>query len=69
MVRAGTPTPIIDRIATEIARAVKDPEFAARLRAFGIDPLGNSPQEFAATISADTALWGNVVREAAITKQ
>jgi tripartite-type tricarboxylate transporter receptor subunit TctC len=69
MMRAGTPAPIIDRIATEIARAVKDPEFAARLRAFGVDPFGNSPEEFAATISADIALWGNAVREAGISKQ
>jgi tripartite-type tricarboxylate transporter receptor subunit TctC len=69
MARAGTPRPIIDRIGTEIAHAVKNPEFAARLRAFGIDPLGNSPEEFAATISADTARWGNVVREAGISKQ
>jgi tripartite-type tricarboxylate transporter receptor subunit TctC len=69
MMRAGTPAPIIDRIATEIARAVKEPEFAARLRAFGIDPVGNGPEELAATISADIALWENVVREAGISKQ
>ncbi len=58
---AGTPHEIVDKIAGEIARAVKDPQFADRLKAAGADPLGNTPDEFAAMIKADTATWADAV--------
>lgn len=57
MVPSGTPKAIIDRIPAEVARAVQDPEFAARMTTLGVDPLGNSPQDFTKMISADIELW------------
>jgi tripartite-type tricarboxylate transporter receptor subunit TctC len=57
MAPAGTPKPIVDRIAAEFARAVKDPAFADRLIAYGVDPLGNTPAEFTALIAAEIPLW------------
>jgi tripartite-type tricarboxylate transporter receptor subunit TctC len=62
MAPAGTPKEIVGRIAAEIARAVKDPPFIARLEQYGADPLGNSPEEFAALIAADTAQWAEVIK-------
>ena len=41
---------------------MKDPKFVERLKNFGADPLGNSPEEFKAMIFADIALWGEAVR-------
>jgi tripartite-type tricarboxylate transporter receptor subunit TctC len=66
MAPAGTPKPIVDQVAGEIARAVKDPKFVERLGSFGADPLGNSPAEFAAMIAADLALWADAVRLAGL---
>jgi tripartite-type tricarboxylate transporter receptor subunit TctC len=63
---AGTPREIVDKIAGEIARATKDPQFASRLKAAGADPLGNTPAEFAAMIKADTATWADAVAEAGL---
>jgi tripartite-type tricarboxylate transporter receptor subunit TctC len=57
MAPAGTPKPVVDRIAAEMARAVKDAKFAERVVAFGVDPLGNSPAEFGALIAAEIPLW------------
>src|SRR5712664_2691083 len=48
MAPAGIPKDIVNKIAVEIARAVKDPQFIARLEQYGADPLGNTPDEFAA---------------------
>jgi tripartite-type tricarboxylate transporter receptor subunit TctC len=62
MAPAGTPKEIVGRIAAEIARAVKDPPFIARLEQYGADPLGNSPEEFAALIATDTAQWAEVIK-------
>ena len=58
---ASTPREIVDKVAGEIGRAVKDPQFAGRLKAAGADPLGNTPDEFAAMIKADTATWADAV--------
>jgi tripartite-type tricarboxylate transporter receptor subunit TctC len=55
---AGTPKDIVVRVAQEVSRAVKDPMIAERLANEGIDPLGNSPEEFVAMIAADIAFWG-----------
>jgi tripartite-type tricarboxylate transporter receptor subunit TctC len=57
MAPAGTPKPIVDRIAAEFGRAVKDPKFAERLTGYGVDPLGNSPSEFVALIATEIPLW------------
>jgi tripartite-type tricarboxylate transporter receptor subunit TctC len=66
MAPAGTPKEIVDRIAKEVARVVKDPTIAARLASNGVDPLGNSPEEFAAMIAADIALWAEAVKIAGV---
>ena len=66
MAPAGTPKPIVDRIAAEMARAVKDPKVAERLTAFGVDPLGNSPAEFAALIAAEIPVWIEAVNLAGV---
>jgi tripartite-type tricarboxylate transporter receptor subunit TctC len=62
MAPAATPKEIVDKIAAEIARAVKDPQFVARLNQYGADPLGNTPEEFSAMIAAETALWADTVK-------
>lgn len=62
MAPAGTPTEIINQIASEIARAVQDLKVRERLGSFGVSPLGNRPEELAATIAADIAFWGEAVR-------
>jgi tripartite-type tricarboxylate transporter receptor subunit TctC len=63
---AGTPKPIIDRIAAGIAQATKDPKIVTQLTNFGVDPVDSSPAEFAAMISSDIALWANAVRLAGL---
>jgi tripartite-type tricarboxylate transporter receptor subunit TctC len=69
MAPAGTPKATIDAIASEIARAVKDPSIAERLLSHGVDPLGNSPEEFAHMITADIALWAGAVKIAGVQAQ
>jgi tripartite-type tricarboxylate transporter receptor subunit TctC len=66
MAPSAMPRETIDRIAKEVSRATRDGAFAERLAAFGVDPLGNSPEEFAAMIAADIALWGEALTIAGI---
>ena len=62
MAPAGTPKDIVDKVAMEIGRAVKDPQFVAKLDQMGAEPLGNRPEEFAAMIATETALWAETVK-------
>jgi len=50
---AGTPPPIIARIAQETGAAAKDPAIADRLRTLGIEPSGAGPDAFAETIRTE----------------
>src|SRR5262249_18392746 len=47
MAPAGTPKPVVHRIATEIIRAAKEQTFIERMTNLGVEPVGNSPEEFA----------------------
>lgn len=63
---ANTPRPIIERLQREIAAVLADPEVRNRYEVLGIDPVGNTPGEFAAQIRADLARWEKVVKQANI---
>lgn len=62
----GTPKAIVDRVAKEMADAVKDPKFSEKLAKYGVDPLGSGPEEFAKTIATDVAFWADAVKAAGI---
>ncbi len=63
---AGTPRPIVDLLYREIARAVASPEMKQKMAAIGFEPVGATPEEFAARIKAEIPRWGKVIREAGI---
>lgn len=63
---AGTPAPIVKRVADEIAAIVRMEDVRARLDGMGTIPVGSSPQEFQAFIDAETAKWGKVIRDAKV---
>ncbi len=63
---AGTPRGIVDRLQGEIAVMLKDPEVLERLAASGSDPVGNTPDEFAAHIRRELELFGKVIKTAGI---
>jgi tripartite-type tricarboxylate transporter receptor subunit TctC len=49
--------------------ALKAPEIEKFLREQGLEPAGNSPEEFAQLMHADIEKWMRVTREAGITPQ
>ncbi|WP_432258325.1 Bug family tripartite tricarboxylate transporter substrate binding protein [Cupriavidus sp. TMH.W2] len=60
---AGTPPDIVHRIQQEVARALGAPAVRERLQAQGAEPVGNTPEQFAAFIRAETAKWARVVKD------
>jgi tripartite-type tricarboxylate transporter receptor subunit TctC len=59
---AGTPRTIVDRIQADVAKALAQPEVRERFIAQGADPGGNTPDQFAAFIRAETDKWTRVVK-------
>ncbi len=59
---AGEPRPIVDKLNAAINRALGSEAFKEKFAKIGDEPAGGTPEEFAATIKADSAKWADVVR-------
>jgi tripartite-type tricarboxylate transporter receptor subunit TctC len=66
LVRAGTPKDLVDLLHREIVGIIALPDVKERLAALGLDPVGNTPEDFAAQIKAEIARWHRVIRDANI---
>ncbi len=64
--RAGTPEPILARLAAAAVTAIKDPAVARLMYDQGALPGGNTREEFGAFIRAELQRWGGVIRRANI---
>lgn len=59
---AGVPRPIVDKLNAAVNKALKSPAFLEKFAKFGDEPGGGSPEDFAATIKADSAKWAEVIK-------
>jgi tripartite-type tricarboxylate transporter receptor subunit TctC len=69
LVAAGTPAAIVERLNRELVRALRTPELKERFAAEGLEPVGNTPAEFASFIHAELDKWAKVIRAAGIKPQ
>jgi tripartite-type tricarboxylate transporter receptor subunit TctC len=60
---AGTPKDIVNRLNAEIVKALAVPEIRERLQAQGAEPVGNTPEQFAAFIRSEITKWAKVVKD------
>jgi tripartite-type tricarboxylate transporter receptor subunit TctC len=63
---AKTPRSVIAKLGAEAARAAHTPEITALLALEGAEPVGNSPDEFAAVIRTEIGKWQKLVAAAGI---
>jgi tripartite-type tricarboxylate transporter receptor subunit TctC len=66
---AGTPKPVIDKLATETQRILKLPDVAERLSGLGAESVGDRPEQFAAHIKSEIAKWAKVIKDANVELQ
>jgi len=59
---AGTPQPIVQRLATEIGKIINEPDVKARLAGLGVEPSGAGPAELAALQKSEVAKWGKLIK-------
>ena len=59
---AGTPKDIVAKLNAASVKALASPEMRERLAAQGADPVGNSPEQFAAFIKSEIDKWAKIVK-------
>jgi tripartite-type tricarboxylate transporter receptor subunit TctC len=69
MAPAGTPKPIVEKLQTEIAKALADPSIKEQLFGLGLSPRGTSSEQLATELRAQFAKYGNLIRQANITAE
>ncbi len=63
---AKTPSAVIAKIHAEVARALQTPEVRKTFANEGVETVANTPEAFAAIVSAELATWSKVVKAAGI---
>ncbi|MEO8441509.1 MAG: tripartite tricarboxylate transporter substrate binding protein [Betaproteobacteria bacterium] len=61
---AATPKDIINKLSSTIAGVLKLPDIQQRLIDLGFDPIGGTPEQFAANIKSETEKWARVIKNA-----
>lgn len=69
LVPVGTPATVIQRLHAEIAKAVASPEVQQKFLSIGVEPVSNTPQQFAEMLARDTERFAAIARTAGIEKQ
>ena len=67
MVPASTPEPIIQRLNSEVMKALQAPEVRQKLAMQGAEPLGSTPQAYGEYVQKELIRWANVVKETGVT--
>lgn len=63
----GTPKEVTDKLATELRAVMNSPELQQKYAELGVEPGGNSPEEFTKFVSEQYDMWGKTVQAAGIT--
>ena len=60
---AATPSAIVHRVSADLAAVVRMPEIRARLAELGAEPVGSTPEEFAAYNRSELTKWAKIVKD------
>ncbi|MCK9512480.1 MAG: tripartite tricarboxylate transporter substrate binding protein [Pigmentiphaga sp.] len=59
---AATPKPIVEKLSKVFAKVLHMPEVTKRLNEIGMEPIGNTPDEFNAYIHEEIRKWDPIVK-------
>jgi tripartite-type tricarboxylate transporter receptor subunit TctC len=66
MAPAGTPRDVVTFLSGEVRAIIGDPDFRKRMIELGGEPAAESPDELAARLKSDIAMWAGVVKKAGL---
>lgn len=67
VVPAATPQDVINALNKQVVAAINEPAVHKRLSDFGVEPVGNTPAQFAELLKSETARWQKLIRDLKIT--
>jgi tripartite-type tricarboxylate transporter receptor subunit TctC len=62
----GTPDAVVRKWQADVAAVLRDPDVREKLAGLGLDPVGDTPKAFGATIASETLKWRAIVHRANI---
>ncbi|MGH8661577.1 MAG: Bug family tripartite tricarboxylate transporter substrate binding protein [Burkholderiales bacterium] len=69
VVPAKTPKPLVAKLSKELMRIIKQPDVQERFAIVGLDAVGSTPEELAALIKKETAMYANLVKQIGLKPQ
>ncbi|MBY0437565.1 MAG: tripartite tricarboxylate transporter substrate binding protein [Burkholderiales bacterium] len=63
---AGASPALVNRLHADILKALANPDLRERLQSQGLEPVGDTPQAFAAYVKQQIGQWTKVVKDAGI---
>jgi len=60
---AGTPPAVVAKLGAELARIIRSPEVSAKIEELGLLPSGNTPEQFAAIVKGDGAIYAKLIKD------
>lgn len=63
---AGTPPERLSKLHGDVVAVLRDDDVQKKIAALGADVVGNSPEEFAAAMRAESAQWAEIIKAAGI---
>ncbi len=64
MAPAGTPKGVVQKLNAAIVKVLADPDMRERLAGEGAEPVGNSPEQFAAFVKIELTKWARAIKQA-----
>src|SRR5690606_27345944 len=59
---AGTPQPVVNRVADEVIAILGMKDTKEKLEALGYEPIGNTPAQFAKVMESEQAKWSKIIK-------
>ena len=65
----GTPPAIVQKLSSEVAKILAQPEIQRRFLQMGFEPSGSTPEQLTAFVESETRKWGALIRAAGLKAQ
>ncbi|WP_431112280.1 Bug family tripartite tricarboxylate transporter substrate binding protein [Variovorax paradoxus] len=67
VVPSATPPDVVNTLNRELVAAINEPSVRKRMVDFGVEPVANTPAQYAALLKSETVRWHKLIRDLKIT--
>ena len=67
VVPSATPADVVTTLNRQLVAAINEPSVRTRMVDFGVEPVGNTPAQYAALLRSETERWHKLIRDLKIT--